>query len=152
MQRLQFIRTWVVIVFWLASALANAEFTTVINVPPDIAPSSIGSNTQLNLGIGGYLDYYFKAGNRESLNTDIEVNINGGTTGYGFSSNDGSIVNLYAGLIGRSSRMFGGVTNIYGGMVDDGFKMYSGELNFFGGSFSDGMSVDGDSVVNILGG
>src|SRR5262249_19752394 len=46
----------------LSTAFAHAQFTAVINVPPSVAPTTIGSHTQVNVFDGGYLPYDFRAG------------------------------------------------------------------------------------------
>jgi hypothetical protein len=43
--------------------VARAQFTTIINVPPNIGnDQSIGSDTQLNVSAGGSIGYSFDAG------------------------------------------------------------------------------------------
>jgi len=56
-----------------------AQFTTVIDVPPDLPPSQIASDTQPNLEDGGTIANGFSAGNSSGTSTNVEINITGGT-------------------------------------------------------------------------
>ena len=70
-----------------ADSTAHGQFTYVINVPPDDAPTSIGSDTQLNLSGGGVLPDGFQAGSYYYPATShVEVNISGGSVGNNFES------------------------------------------------------------------
>jgi hypothetical protein len=73
----------------VSPADVRAQFTTVINVPPEVAPTSIGSDTQLNLGDGGEIGSNFDAGADDGSSTNVEVNIDGGSVGNSFSAYGG---------------------------------------------------------------
>lgn len=102
---------------------AQAQFTTVINVPPDAAPSSIGSDTQLNFDAGGDdLPAAFQAGLSGDAN-HVEVNINGGTVGNMFHAGpaDGSggdvTVNIAGGMLGNVNSHVGAEVLVSGGQL-----------------------------------
>lgn len=99
-----------------------AQFTTTLNIPPDVAPSQIESDTQLNLGDGGVTSNGFSAGNPNGSSTNVEMNITGGTVGRDFAARSGSVVNMSGGWMGRSSDAFSGSTfNFSGGTIDEVF-------------------------------
>src|SRR3954467_3523581 len=75
------------------SVAARAQFTTIINVPPDAPVSHIGSNTHLNLFPGGMLPENFEAGVSNVTNTNLEMNIFGGTVGSNLTTHKGTAVN-----------------------------------------------------------
>jgi len=86
------------------------QFSTVINVPPDVAPSWIDSGTQLNLSAGGTLDKFFWVGNGS------EANISGGSVGLRFEVDNGSTANISGGSFGDSfGTEIGSAVNIIGG-------------------------------------
>jgi hypothetical protein len=131
---------------------ARAQFTTVINVPPDVAPNSIGSNTQLNLFDGGSIGSSFDAGASNGSGVNIEVNVFGGSVGTGFAAFGGSTVNISGGSVGTSFQALGTV-NILNGVVGSGFRAWSGGLvNILGGSIGADFHANSGSVVNIWGG
>ena len=124
------------------SANVSAQiFTTIINVPPDPAPSSIESDTQLNLSEGGSLGRLFFAGNQNGSSTQIEVNITGGAVGSNFAAFAGSIINIRGGEIsGGFNAGPNSVVNLSGGSV--------GRVSI---AFSS-LIASSDSTVNIMGG
>lgn len=119
---------------WLGSSTVRGEFTTVINVPPQAAPSSIGSDTQLNLADGGSLTANFAAGASDGSSSNVEVNIAGGTVGHHFSAYSGTTVNVSGGNISHRFWTFPGST-----------------ANITGGTFGPNPTFDRNSVVNIFG-
>src|SRR6476620_7507854 len=81
-----------------APEMARADFTTIINVPPNISNNqSIGSNTQLNVTAGGSVGRFFRSGNPNGTSTNIEVNVLGGFVADNFDAYAGSTVNLFGG-------------------------------------------------------
>jgi hypothetical protein len=71
---------------WSAST-AHGQFATIINVPPDMAPVTITSNTQVNVFAGANLDGFdghgysgVKVGDDSGSNSNIEVNVFDGRT------------------------------------------------------------------------
>lgn len=125
-----------------------AQFATILNVPPDAAPPSIGFGTQLNLFDGGALD------NRFVTSEGSELNVFGGTVGTLFSAGSGSVVNVAGGSIAiRSSAGSGSMVNISGGSVGGSFRAESGSVvNVSGGIVDSTFFVDGGGQVNISGG
>jgi hypothetical protein len=144
---------------------ALGQFATIINVPPDPAPGSIGSNTQVNLFDGGVLPSSLGAslhvGDPNGSSTNVEVNILGGEVGELFNANDGSVVNISGGSVGDFFFARNSTVNISGGRVGRGeffdpqaysFWASGSKVNVSGGSIDGGFVADGDSVVNIRGG
>lgn len=132
-----------------------SNFTTVINVPPDPAPSSIGTSTQLNLGPGGVIGHDFLAGAPDGSSTDVEVNISGGTVGDDFSAYRGSIVNVSGGIIGDFFiASDGSVINLSGGTIGEQIVLpLSGSVfNISGGVIRGRLDARAGSVVNMSGG
>ena len=137
--------------------LALAQFTTVLDIPPDLAPTSIESDTQLNLSDGGVLPDGFRAGNVDGTSTNMEVNINGGTVGNNFTAYPGSQVYVTRGELSNVSAS-GGHIEISGGTfsnsnvtaIDGGtVHVLAGELT---GLTSYGASNGSDSLVAVSGG
>ncbi len=164
----------------LAASPASAQFTTIFNVPPDIAPGSIGSDTQLNLNETGVIGSFFDAGAINGSSTNVEVNISGGVVGdwfdayagstvnisggtigeVGFTALPGSTVNMTGGNMGRFFRAFSNTTvNISGGVIDkwlnagnpNGFGSNT-IVNISGGTFGTDFESHAGSTVNISGG
>jgi hypothetical protein len=84
----------------ISPQISPAQFTTILNVPPDTAPSSVGSNTQLNLYDTGVIGNDFVAGAADGSSTNVEVNVYGGVVGQAFDGNPGSVVNISGGTFG----------------------------------------------------
>jgi hypothetical protein len=143
--------------FFVTASIAStacSQFATVINVPPDIAPSSIGSNTQLNLFDGGSISTFFDAGTPGGDSTNIEVNIVGGSVGDFFDANRGSTVNVSGGSVATAFDANSGSTvNISGGTIGGGFDANPGStVNISGGAIGDQFSAASDSTITISGG
>src|SRR5690606_13033062 len=81
----------------LPVGMASGQFTTVINVPPDLPPLSITSGTQLNISAGGQLGIPF------STFTALggEVNISGGAIDAHFASQGDATTNISGGHFTR---------------------------------------------------
>ena len=128
------------------------SFDTIINVPPDVAPSEIGSNTQLNVFDGGMVGDNFVAGTAGSANTNIEVNVLGGSVGTGFDAHPGSEVTISGGSMGNFDA-FGSVVTISGGSVGENFHARDESVvTISGGSVGEHFRVQYNSVVTISGG
>lgn len=130
----------------------SAQFTTVINSPPERVPDSIGSNTQLNVaeGVNVYKD--FSAGAHSTPGTNIEVNMSGGVFRERYDAYDGSVLNMSGGelqrlLQGRSGSIF----NVSGGKVRDASLNSGSELNVTNGHF-ELLTARSGSVASISGG
>jgi len=136
---------------------AAAQFTTVIDVPPQIAPAGIGSSTQLNLANGGMLPAAFAAGLPDGTSSLVEVNIDGGFTGSGLRANGGSVINIRAGEFesGPNSAIraaSGSTVNITGGRVVALLAESGSTVNLAGGIFRGSLSANTGSTVHISGG
>ena len=158
-----------IFVLSICSTSAHAQFDTVINLPenPDspnpsqFSGNSIGfntgissSNTQLNVSDGGSVGSFFSAGTANGSNTNIEVNISGGTVGSGFDANSGSMVNISDGTFGNNfDANSGSMVNISDGTFGNNFNANSGStVNISGGDVGNGFDVEDGSTVNISGG
>ena len=87
-------------------------FDTVINIPPDVAMTSAGNSTQINLAPGGKLLNDFDA------NAGSEINISGGIVGphpTRLYANSGSEVNISGGTITNLVADSGSIVNFLGG-------------------------------------
>ena len=135
-------------------AFSYAQFTTIINVPPDPAPASVGANTQLNLFEGGALPARFTAGSSGATSRNIEVNIQGGTVGEKFKARRGSTINISGGIFGGGALMYAGSTvNLSGGTIQrspNGFRV-KGNMTMTGGTVGHFRASSG-SIVDIYGG
>lgn len=131
-----------------------ANFTTVINAPPDAVPESIGSSTQLNLGPGGIVGMPFLAGAVDGSSSNTEVNINGGQLADDFNAIN-SVVNINSGVAGEFvTAGDGSVFNIRGGRVGEEVLSARGgsTLNLSGGEVPGQFQVFSGSDVNMTGG
>lgn len=107
-----------------AASMAHADFATIINVPPDVPPTVISSNTQVN--VGGALGDRVDAGSSSGTSTNIEVNIRG-MVGNDFDAFSGSTINLFSGFIGISfDARAGSHFNMSGGSTGVGFTAWNG--------------------------
>jgi len=133
------------------------QFTSILNIPPDpdIGDNqSIGSNTQLNLSDGGEIGFGFAAGAFDGTNTNVEVNIIGGSVGDHFDAFSDSVVNISGGSVGDIFQaVFDSEVNISGGSVGQIFQAFDGSVvNISGGSVGAIFDAFDGSVVNISGG
>jgi hypothetical protein len=140
----------------LAAGSAQAQFPVVIDIPPqpDIGDHGVmGSGTQLNLNAAGKIGLSFDVGAPNIMNTNLELNVKGGTVGNELQANPGSVTNISAGVVGNQLSAFTGSTvNISGGRVGSGLSALTGsEVNIFGGMVGNNLSAIG-SEVNIPGG
>ncbi|MEX0937922.1 MAG: PEP-CTERM sorting domain-containing protein [Pirellulales bacterium] len=148
-----------IVVLSAAARSSEADFTTIINVPPDTMPASIGSHTQVNVFDGGMLFDGFEAGAADGSSEDIEVNLFGGSltpiiqtllTAY-----PGSVINMYgpfeegSGIV--HTRVDGGRLNMVNGLMHSMSASNSAEVNISGGTISN-MGAVGGSTVNQAGG
>ncbi len=141
----------------LLTAPTTAQaFTTIINVPPDPDPRFIGSDTQLNLSDGGFLNHVFVAGRPDGSSSNTELNMTGGFLGGFFRAFSNTTVNISGGTI--SSGFNAGnpdgtgsntLVNISGGSFGIDFETHAGSItNISGGTFIEIFALDG-SVINI---
>ncbi len=138
---------------WALTAPATAQvFGTIINIPSDPDPGSIGSDTQLNLFVGGVIGADFIAGAADGSSTNIEVNITDGFVDVGFDAYAGTTVNLSGGGVNGIFDAFSGSTiNISGGIMSSDFDASSGStVNISGGSVGERLTSNG--TVNLSGG
>lgn len=138
---------------WLLTMIgqlpASAQFTTIINVPPRLAPQTVPGGTQVNVYPGGAFSGRFA----QAL-SGSEVNFLGGGSGLAFIAGSGSAVNVYSGSIGFGLQAQGGShVNISGGTVDFSFNSKSGSIvAISGGAFSNKIKLETGSQVTISGG
>jgi hypothetical protein len=156
-------------------APTRAQFVTIIDIPPqpDIGDHGvIGSGTQLNLHGAGKIGLSFDVGAPNITNTNVELNVKGGTVGNELQANPGSVTNVSAGIVGNQlaafagsivnisggrvgnnlSALAGSEVNISGGMVGDNLAAFASEVNISGGTVGNDLIAHTDSVVNISGG
>lgn len=141
------------ILFAPAAVRAQSDpslFTTVINSPPDVAPSVLSADTQLNL-LGGGTHYPI------SINpgaTDIEVNVMAGsfaTIDLGYRNN--SAINLHDGYVLIADAE---LINVYGGSMS-GIGQLSSQFaggavyNLYGGDVQSVLGSGPGSVINLSG-
>ena len=130
------------------NGIANAQFTTIFNVPPDVAPDSIGSDTQLNLMDGGVLtgvptdpddpdsQGIFAAGSPDAISQNVELNISGGVAGF-LDIYAGATLNMSDGTVADLIAYDGATVNITGGTISElgGIAEAGSSVNISGGIF-----------------
>lgn len=136
-------------VFELGPSPSNL-FDTVINIPSDVAMTSAGNSTQINLAPGGELLGDFDA------NAGSEINISGGNVGphpTRLYANAGSEVNISGGTITNLAANSGSVVNFLGGGHSNSqFWANAGStFNLFGNFGFRALSIQADSQLNIYG-
>lgn len=138
----------------LCCSTSQGQFTSIINVPPDSSPASIGSDTQLNLSDSGTIPADFEAGASDGSSRNVEVNITGGTVEHHFFSYAGSTIYVSGGAI--ASRFWphtGSTANISGGSFSGDFTLGNGSVtNIFGGVIENELHALLRSTVNVWGG
>jgi len=151
--------SWLLILFCicLLSQPVSAQFTTIINIPPDPNigdDQSIGSDTQINLANSGAIGKSFEAGAHDGTSTNIEINISGGSIDSNFHIFNQSTVNLSNGSIGNGFRAYPESTvNISGGRVGNSLEAFNAStVNISGGSFGDTFEANSGSTINVSGG
>ena len=130
----------------------RAQFATIINVPHDIAPSQIGSNTQLNLFDGGALTAYFHAGVSDVMSTNLELNVIGGVVGDHLFALPGSTINLNGGLVEYYFEAFRSTVNVDGGRITNYFKAADSTVNIQSGNVDSYFEIRDGTTLNITGG
>lgn len=137
----------------LATPTVQAQFETVINLPPDLQPMEIGSDTQLNIFEGGWLASIhrspFMAGLRDGSSDNVEVNISGGTVGEGFQANGGSRIRISGGVVGSEFWANNGSrVAISGGSVGSFFRANVGShVTVSGGELEGPLYANSGSIV-----
>jgi len=140
---------------------------TVINIPPDLSPPSIGSHTTVNLLDSGVITVSpyesFIVGSFDGTSTNAVLNIEGGQfEAKGIATSlrieHGGTMNLHSGEIVGQIGAAGGKVNIYDGHVGPGgFSggIYAGEggaVSITGGIADTTVSSQLDGEVFIAGG
>ncbi len=130
---------------------ADAQFSTVINIPGVRLGASITSDTQLNVNEGGRVASNFDSGTPDGLSSNIEVNLIGGILDGNFNAYSGSTINILSGLVRDNFNAYSGSTiNISGGSVGSGFNANTGSLvNVSGGTIGDNFDANTGSTINI---
>ena len=143
----------VALVFSFAQC-ARGQFTNIINVPPDRAPSSTGADTQLNLFDGGELPSSFTVGATNALNSNVELNVLGGVVGDVLTINNNSVVNVSDGSVGVATQVGQRATlNVSGGSVGYFISLgRGGMLNVSGGIVAGNIFPSSQSNIVISGG
>jgi hypothetical protein len=139
-----------------SATLARAEFTTVINSPPDVLFGTygspyVGSNTQINWYEGAAIwEYNYALGDPWQPSDNIEFNLLGGSilgtliTGWEHAPATNVVVNIHSGGVGNSVHITNGnVVNVSGGIV--GQRLLGG-LNLSGGSSA---TISGGVIANV---
>jgi hypothetical protein len=118
-----------------ASNMALAQFTTILNLPSDVLPFPIGSNTQVNLYDGGLIPLSSQSGASNGTSSNIEINVFGGT-------------------VENQMRLFSGTTfNVSGGIVGSELQAFSGSIvNISGGRILQTLTANSGSTINVSGG
>ncbi|MEM1026590.1 MAG: hypothetical protein AAGJ38_00740 [Planctomycetota bacterium] len=151
--------------FILGAATAQAQFTTVLNVPGDDISGlgGIGSSTQLNLASGGTIPSSlidpFDAGLFQDddpgapASSNVEVNVTGGSVGPFLFANAGSTINISGGSVGDLfSANNGSMINVSGGSIGASFLANAGsQVNISGGTLGEGFVAGTNANVNLLG-
>ncbi len=143
-----------VVITLLFPVTAHAQFTTVINVPPDTPPSIIGSDTQLNIRDGGELNTPLQLGAEDGSSTNIEVNVTGGFFQPSEFNAFGGTINLSNGSLAGTINVFQNTTlNMTGGRLRHGFSPGAAStVNISNGIIGDDFFADNGSNVMISGG
>lgn len=134
---------------------AQAQFSTVINVPP--SPNlgnnaQITSDQQLNLLSSGVIGKGFSVG-QTTGNSSVELNVAGGTVGSSLRAQIGSVVNISSGSVGSDFvARAGSQVDVSGGSVGSRFQAVGGAVTMTGGSIGTWFSATSNAVVNISGG
>ena len=129
-------------------------FDRVLNTPPTTIGNDflIGANTQLNVTDGGAVGSRGEAGSYN--NTNVEVNVSGGSIGNFFEANSGSTVNISGGVIGTGfEAMPGSTVNISGGSIAERFIATAGSsVTLVGAEFLlNGVAPANPSEVTLTG-
>jgi hypothetical protein len=125
-------------------------FTTVINSPPDVAPTILGSDTQLNVVANGIHEPITISPGA----TNIEVNVMGGSVdSIDLGHGNGSAINRHGGYIGFADA---DLINIYGGsssIIGAGSSQFQGGdvYNLYGGDIQIVVGSGPGSVINLIG-
>ena len=138
----------------VAANYAGAQtFDTIINVPPDVEPGVIDSNTQLNVFDGGVISNGSSAGFPGQTHVNMQVNVFGGLVGNHFSSREGSQVTISGGSVGDEFEAFSGSqVSITGGIVGNSFTaLKDSHVTISGGMVGSHFGAQG-STVTISGG
>ncbi|MFI4855635.1 MAG: hypothetical protein ACIAQF_11735 [Phycisphaerales bacterium JB065] len=143
-----------IIAFGMLSASASAQFTHVINIPPDPVPKSariggvVGETTQLNLFDTGVLPSGFLVA------FGGELNVNGGTVGDNLLIDHGGVVTINDGSIGDVVLPLpGSQLTVNGGTFAGLIQADNATLNITGGNFLNSLLIaKNGTVVNVSGG
>lgn len=138
----------------LSSSIAWAQFTTVLNLPPDALPFPIDSDTQVNLLDGGEIPHSSRSGETDGSSSNIEVNVLGGTVGSQVQLYGGTTFNVSGGLVGSQLQVFSGATvNVTGGRILGSLTANDGSnINLSGGIIDPRFSARFGSSVFVSGG
>lgn len=150
--------------FLLSGSVLGQTFDTVINLPGDVLPSFVGSNTQVNL-FDGELNsgQVFEIGSRDEVVTNAELNVFGGQVVSSVVALDGTRVNVSGGTLRESLYIHDGSTaSISGGNIATGsFEFFlvglgnepgaGADVTLSGGAFTDRISVFEENSIKLIG-
>jgi hypothetical protein len=154
-----------------AATRARAEFTTVINSPPDVIENDysgfhVGSNTQINLYEGAVVPgYSLQLGQVWTSSDNIQLNLEGGAiegslqTSSRWASNTNVVINIRSGSVGHEVRVDNGnQLNVYGGRIGtpDSWGGVSledgGNAAIYGGEIHGYLNLSASSTATVRGG
>lgn len=134
------------------TACASAQFTDVINIPPDPIPVSgliggvVGETTQLNVSGTGALPGGFLVA------FGAELNVNGGTVGSNLRIDHGGVVTINGGVVGDLLLpLSGSELNINGGTVEGLIQTDNAIVNITGGNLGGLFVATNGSIINVSG-
>ena len=138
----------------MLNSSAFAQFSNVINVPPDPVPEFVGADSQLNLFDGGFLPVRYSVGEAGGNNSNVELNVHGGVIGQGLTINNNSVVNVSGGTVGAGADIGQRATlNISGGTVGGFVQIGRGaSLEVSGGVIGANTVVLSPSTIVFSGG
>ena len=131
-----------------AHSLAWGALPKVYNVPPDIAPASIGAGDVLNVGVGGVIEEPFTAGVSSTVNVGGnlefprihgELNVLDGLV---YAIVEGGHIRQHGGTIGSDTALIDGTADIYDGVVSWTFYSIRSTVNVYGGEIESGTPRD----------
>jgi hypothetical protein len=138
--------------FAFVTLTARAQFSTIINVPPEVAPATIDSNTQVNVFDGGSLESMLLGASNGS-SSNMEVNVYDGNVGV-LQAYGGTTVNVSGGIVNSIYEWVPQANmnvNISGGIVAAGISARNAtHIRLTGGSTSS-LSASAGSTVTITG-
>ncbi|MCA9238797.1 MAG: hypothetical protein KDA37_01295, partial [Planctomycetales bacterium] len=148
------VASWALLLASTSAAQSDpGNFSTIIDLPPDVLPAAVGSDTQVNVLVGGAVGDNHDFGAANGSLSNIEVNVLGGAIGNYLDIYHGATVNLVSGAVGYTTEAYDGShLNIMGGGLTGAFFARSGSTTTMsGGQIHQLVGMTG-STINISGG